>query len=196
MGQRPDVFPPGGGPLRIYTRAGDGGETGLWGGRRARKDDPRVEACGAVDELNAAVGWARALDPGAEVDAVLEAVQRDLLQVGADLADPGGRDGAAPRLGPDRVRALEEAIDRLDARLPRLDRFILPGGSPAGAALHVARTVGRRAERRVVALAGREAVNPQVIAYLNRLSDLLFVLARTANRAAGIPETTWEAERR
>jgi len=172
--------------VKIYTRTGDAGETGLFGGRRVRKDDARVEAYGAVDEANAQIGAARAASP-AVVAALLGGVQSDLLHLGAELAAPAG----PARIGPAHVRALEAAIDRFTAELPPLRQFVLPGGNAAAAALHVARTVTRRAERRCVALSATATVEPEALIYLNRLSDLLFVLARHANVAAGAAEEPW-----
>lgn len=181
----------------IYTRTGDRGETGLFGGRRVPKDDLRVEACGAVDELNALLGVVAALpEPGIDRDRIL-ALQRTLFEVGADLATPpdaSETSGSATvvRLQGRAAAELEHAIDAVEAGLAPLTAFILPGGSPGAAALHHARTVCRRAERRCVALARSEPVNPCVLQYLNRLSDLLFVLAREANRAAGSPDVPWK----
>lgn len=172
--------------MKIYTRTGDGGETALFGGRRVRKDDRGVEACGAVDELNAHLGVCRAWAAG-DPARLLAGLQADLLLIGADLAAPEG----PPRVGRDHVGALEAAIDRVSADLPPLRNFILPAGGAGAAALHVARTVARRAERRCVALAGARPVNPHALAYLNRLSDLLFVLARQANASAGAAEEPW-----
>ena len=174
---------------RIYTKTGDRGTTALGSGRRVRKDHPRIEACGAVDELNAALGLALAAGLDGEATAILEAVQNDLFDLGADLTVPVGppsRGRGAKRRAPLRMTAahvapLEAAIDRCNARLEPLSSFVLPGGSLASAWLHHARTVCRRAERRLVALAQRESLNPQAIVYLNRLSDLLFVLGRRAN---------------
>ncbi|HEY8498530.1 MAG TPA: cob(I)yrinic acid a,c-diamide adenosyltransferase [Limnochordales bacterium] len=186
---------------RLYTRRGDAGETGLLGPRRVRKDHPRVEACGALDELSAHLGWARAecsaVPALAEVAAVLERVQHRLLDVGAELAlDPAQPSPPpVPRVGAAEVAWMESEIDRHQARLPPLTAFILPGGSRAAAALHVARTVARRAERRVVALSGGEPVRAEVLAFLNRLSDLLFVLARLANHLQGEPEVRWQPGR-
>ena len=162
---------------RIYTRAGDGGETGLGDGARVAKDHPRVEAYGQVDELNAVLGLAAAhvADPG-----LIRSVQNDLFDVGADLCVPGGDDGRL-RVTAAQAERLEREIDRLNAGLQPLSSFVLPGGTPAAAWLHLARTVCRRAERAVVTLARSEPVNPQVVVYLNRLSDLLFVMARAAN---------------
>lgn len=180
---------------RIYTRTGDAGETGLIGGRRVAKDDVRVEAYGALDELNSAVGAARAFLHGgtpsrADLDAAFDQIQRDLFTLGAEIAAPG-KEGEGPRVGAADVEALERLIDRFDAALPELRVFILPGGAPAGALLHVARTVARRAERRVVTLSRNESLNPEVLRYLNRLADLLFVLARTVNARAGAGEAEW-----
>ncbi|MDQ7828754.1 MAG: cob(I)yrinic acid a,c-diamide adenosyltransferase [Armatimonadota bacterium] len=181
---------------RLYTRTGDAGETGLIGGRRVPKDDPRVEAYGTLDELNSAIGAARAFlgDAPPAVTRALEQVQHRLFALGAEIAAP---DPAAAGVRPctaDDVGALEHLIDAVQAELPALRVFILPGGSPAGSLLHVARTVARRAERRVVALARAEPLNPEVLRYLNRLSDLLFVLARAVNQAAGRPETPWDKD--
>jgi cob(I)alamin adenosyltransferase len=169
--------------MRIYTRTGDQGFTGLSGGARARKSDPRIEALGAVDETNAALGLARAhTREDAVLDPILEGLQHRLFDLGADLASPG----AQGRITPAQIEGLEEAIDRLEADLEPLRAFILPGGGPAAAALHLARTVARRAERALVAMEGAgEAFDPNALAMLNRLSDLLFVAARHANRAAG-----------
>ena len=178
--------------MKIYTRTGDSGQTSLFGGSRVRKDDRRVEAYGEVDELNAWLGLARAnpLDP--DVDGEIVQIQRDLFALGAQLADPS--DKLAPAvtkamMGDADVARLEQTIDRFEASLPPLRKFILAGGSPAGAALHVARTVCRRAERRIVAL--DPPVDPILLRYVNRLSDLLFVLARVANQRAGAAETEW-----
>jgi cob(I)alamin adenosyltransferase len=165
----------------------------LFDGTRVSKADARVDAYGDVDELAAILGLARAYGLHAELDAIVERIQKDLFAVGACLADPRHRISARVEkvaLGGDHVSALEEAIDRLEAALTPLRRFILPGGSLGGAALHLARTVCRRAERRVVGL-GSDAVDPVVVVYLNRLSDLLFVMARAANAHAGTPETEW-----
>jgi cob(I)alamin adenosyltransferase len=173
---------------RIYTKTGDRGTTALGSGRRVVKDHPRIEACGDVDELNAALGVALASGLDIEAAAILRAVQNDLFDLGADLTLPSGPRGSrrqarrAPlRMTAAHVKPIETAIDRCNARLGPLTSFVLPGGSTASAWLHQARTVCRRAERRVVALARRETVNPQAIVYLNRLSDLLFVLGRRAN---------------
>ena len=184
---------------RITTKTGDRGTTALGDGRRLRKDHPRIEATGAVDELNAVLGLAIASDPASGDAGLLRDVQNDLFDLGADLTLPPGR-GAARRRAPLRlteahVRPLEEAIERANAALVPLRTFVLPGGSPAAAWLHLARTVCRRAERRLVTVARRETLNPQAIVYLNRLSDLLFVLARRANRD-GREDVLWVPGRR
>jgi cob(I)alamin adenosyltransferase len=181
--------------VKIYTKTGDDGTTGLFGGARVPKDDARVIAYGTVDELNAAIGVARASEPAAFADELLEAVQRDLFTLGAELAAPDAARAAralpgAP-IGDDAVGTLERAIDAQEARLTPLKQFVLPGGAPKAAALHVARTVCRRAERQVVALGHATPVSPAMVRYLNRLSDLLFVLARGANAAAGRSDVTW-----
>lgn len=180
---------------KIYTRSGDRGETALFGGQRVPKDHPRVEAYGAVDELNAALGVAVAFIRQRTIVRLLQGVQNDLFDIGAELASarPVRRDAeGAFSLAEAKIEGLEEAIDRYDARLPPLHTFILPSGSREGALLHLARTVCRRAERAVVALAHQEPVNPDVISYINRLSDLLFVLARYVNKAAGSQERPWQ----
>jgi cob(I)alamin adenosyltransferase len=178
--------------VKIYTRTGDTGQTSLFGGARVSKADARVEAYGDVDELNAWIGLSRAVAPDPDVDSLLVQIQRDLFAVGAQLADPAEQIGARVTkagLGDEDVQRLEDAIDRLEIEVPPLRRFILAGGSPAGAALHVTRTVCRRAERRIVSLV--PPVDPLLVRYVNRLSDLLFVLARVVNHRAGIPETEW-----
>jgi len=178
---------------KIYTRTGDGGETALFDGTRVRKSDPRVDACGHVDELNAMLGVARASGADLALADQLLQLQHDLFALGARLADPNVRIAGRVRkaaLGHDDVRRLEAWIDEAEATLEPLRRFILPGGSLAGAALHAARTVCRRAERQMVSL-GEGAVEPALLAYANRLSDLLFVLARVANARAGVDDVEW-----
>jgi cob(I)alamin adenosyltransferase len=180
--------------MKIYTKTGDTGETGLIDGSRVPKDHARVAAYGDVDELNAALGVVRTHAEDPALDALLAAVQRDLFALGAQLADPKERIAerkAKAAISAGRVRALERAIDRREAELPALRAFILPGGSRLGAFLHLARTVCRRAERSVVQLARGERVDPALIVYLNRLSDLLFVLARHASHRLGQPEDRW-----
>ncbi len=175
---------------RIYTRGGDSGETSLGGGRRVPKHDPRVAAYGTVDEANAAIGCARLHTMG-EADAMLERVQNDLFDLGADLATPeGGKDGAL-RIAEAQVERLEKEIDALNEDLKPLDSFVLPGGGAAAAYLHLARTVTRRAERLITRLAEGEAVNPLAIRYVNRLSDHLFVLARHLNNG-GEDDVLWK----
>jgi cob(I)alamin adenosyltransferase len=176
--------------VKIYTKTGDEGETGLFGGGRVPKDDPRVQAYGDVDETNAAIGFAASLElPIFEVDA-LQAIQRDLFAIGAELATP---DPAKLRtaLAADRVSSLEKLIDHYETYLPPLKNFILPGGTPKAAAFHLARTICRRAERSVVTLARDAQINPLIIHYLNRLSDLLFMLARGANKQARRSDIAW-----
>lgn len=183
--------------MKIYTKTGDRGETDLVGGIRVSKADSRVDAYGEVDELNAALGVARAAGVDPEISGILAGVQRDLFALGARLADPADRlAGKAPKtaLGAADVERLERWIDRLDAELPRLGHFILAGGTPAGAALHLARAVCRRAERRIVSISGTEGrgvLEPELLAYVNRLSDFLFVLARIVNHRAGVAEIEW-----
>jgi cob(I)alamin adenosyltransferase len=183
--------------MKIYTKTGDAGDTGLFGGGRVPKSHPRVEAYGEVDELNATIGLARSIEMMPRIDEVLAPIQRDLFAIGALLATPDREkmrqhlDKA--RVDEERVAELEQAIDDGDRELEPLKSFIMPGGTPKAAALHVARTVCRRAERRVVELQElHETEIPQlVVIYLNRLSDLLFTLARVANRRAGAGEVTW-----
>jgi cob(I)alamin adenosyltransferase len=180
--------------MKIYTRTGDQGQTGLYGGTRVSKSDARVAAYGDVDELNACLGMARAQgELAGDLAELLEQLQKDLFAIGARLADPAEK--IAERVtkvavtGAD-VARLEGWIDRLEAELPPLRRFILPGGSRAGALLHFSRTVCRRAERAIVSL-GIEHVDEHLLIYVNRLSDLLFVLARAVNHRGGQPETEW-----
>jgi cob(I)alamin adenosyltransferase len=181
--------------VKIYTKTGDAGETGLWGGLRVRKDALRVHAYGTVDECNAAVGLARAAGIDAGLDQLLADVQNQLFVVGADLATPGEGGTTIPRVGEAEVQFLEANIDALEAELEPLKQFILPGGTAAAAQLHLARTICRRAERWVVSLAAEEALNTQVQTYLNRLSDFLFVVARSANFRAGTPDVPWVSPR-
>jgi cob(I)alamin adenosyltransferase len=176
---------------RIYTRTGDKGETGLVGGTRISKGSPRVEAYGNVDELNSVLGLARAFLKDKEIDLILEEVQRDLFVAGADLASSGGATREVPRISKERVAEMEKTIDKFEGELVPLRAFILPGGGAAGSLLHYARTVARRAERRIVTLSKTEKVNEQVIPYMNRLSDLLFVVARVANHRENKAEIEW-----
>jgi cob(I)alamin adenosyltransferase len=176
--------------VKIYTKTGDEGETGLFGGGRVPKDDPRVQAYGDVDELNAWIGFAVAIHLPSFEAKVFEAIQRDLFTIGAELATPNAAK-LRTSLEASTVSTLESVIDSYDGKLAPLKNFILPGGSPKGAALHVARTVCRRAERAVVTLARAQQVNPLIVHYLNRLSDLLFVLARAVNMQAGHDDIAW-----
>jgi cob(I)alamin adenosyltransferase len=182
--------------MRIYTRTGDQGETGLFGGQRAMKNHPRVMAYGEIDELNTLLGICVAGCPDEELKALLERLQADLFVVGADLATPqdeGDRVGSrvVQRVSEGMCAALEGLNDRYTEGVPALETFILPGGTPLAAQLHFARAVCRRAERAVITASGRETLNPEVVVYLNRLSDLLFTLARAANHRADHPETPW-----
>ena len=177
--------------MRIYTKTGDSGETGMLGGRRVGKDDPRIAAVGTIDELNATLGVARAAHLPSELDSALGRVQRELFHLGAWLSAAPGDSAATTCIGDDHVADLEKEIDRLDERLPPLTAFILPGGSVAGAHVHLARCVCRRAERCVVAAFGADGVGATGVKYLNRLSDLLFVGARAVNQADDVPETEW-----
>jgi len=179
--------------MRIYTRTGDNGTTGLLGGQRVSKDSPRVEAYGTVDELNAHLGLAIAyLQAHPTFSEILQQVQNHLFVIGAELAVPVGKKPIIKPIGEEEVQALERHIDALEDTLPPLRHFILPGGAVASAALHVARTVCRRAERRVVTLFHIEPGNPHIITYLNRLADLLFVMARAVNAAEGVQDIIWD----
>jgi cob(I)alamin adenosyltransferase len=181
--------------MKIYTKTGDAGDTGLFGGGRVGKDHPRVEAYGDVDELNAMLGLVRAMEPMPRIDEVIVPIQRDLFAIGALLATPDREKMKASlekaRIDDARIRELEGAIDQCEAELEPLRSFIVPGGTAKAASLHVARTVCRRAERRVVALQHTEELPPVVVVFLNRVSDLLFMLARVANRRAGAGEVSW-----
>jgi cob(I)alamin adenosyltransferase len=180
--------------MKIYTRTGDSGETGLLGAGRVRKNVARVEAYGGVDELNACLGAVCAVLTDSGLLDLLASIQRDLFAVGARLADVRkgkARDVEKATIPPQRVSDLERVIDRFEEELPPLKHFILPGGCETGARLHLARAVCRRAERRIVALAAEEEIPAVILAYVNRLSDLLFVLARLVNRRAGAEEIAW-----
>ena len=184
--------------MKIYTRTGDQGTTGLFGGDRVEKNHPRIEAYGTVDETNAYLGLARAHlhdQPGAaRLELLLARLQSELFILGADLATPQNARATVPRIEASHIAALEHAIDALEADLPPLKHFILPGGTVAAGMLHVARTVCRRAERLTVAAAEQDTLSPNTAIYLNRLSDLLFVLARWTNHQAGIDEAQWKPE--
>jgi cob(I)alamin adenosyltransferase len=179
--------------MKIYTKTGDRGDTRLFDGSNVRKHNDRVEAYGDVDELSSSIGAAASFLPDAVLTSMLVDIQKDLFSIGAQLADPKlrERDGGKFQLPPERVKNLEEAIDRFETELPPLRHFILAGGGHAGALLHIARTVCRRAERRVVRLSEIVDVSPGVIEYLNRLSDFLFVLARLVNHREGKQEVQW-----
>ena len=181
-------------PVKIYTRTGDDGTTGVLGPTRLPKHAPRIDAYGQVDELNATLGVARSLDTKGLVEPDLASIQWLLFHLGAELAttDPKGLDRLV-RVTDDDVAAVEALIDRLDGGMPPLTAFILPQGTPLAAQLHVCRTVCRRAERAVVALAEKEAIEPRLVRYLNRLADLLFVMARWCNHRAGVAETEWQS---
>jgi cob(I)alamin adenosyltransferase len=183
--------------VKIYTKTGDAGETGLFGGPRVRKSDPRVEAYGEVDELNASVGAVRALVEDPDIERELARIQEELFCVGAELATPHGAKArsAIPPVEASWAARLEGAIDAWSQELSPLSKFVLPGGTRAAAALHLARTVCRRAERRTVALTAEAEVLPAVLVYLNRLSDFLFVAARVANHRARKEEPLWDPKR-
>ncbi len=179
--------------MKIYTKTGDKGDTSLFGGQRVPKDALRIEAYGTVDELNSVLGIVRADNKQKEIDEILEHVQNELFVLGADLATPRPSNAKQiRRVEPKDAMRLEKTIDKLEAKLEPLRAFILPGGSPVAARLHFARTVCRRAERAVVRLSRNEDIGEAITIYLNRLSDLLFVLARYANRCAGVSETKWK----
>lgn len=184
--------------MKIYTKTGDAGETGLYGGERVKKTAQRVEAYGTVDECNSAIGLARAHLTDTELDAVLSGLQNALFDVGADLATPNDSPYAknVSRIDDTDVGALETLIDRLQEQCPPFTNFIHPGGTPASAALHVARTVARRAEREVLRLEAEEPTNHEVARYLNRLSDFLFILSRVVNARAGVSEAAWHVKGR
>jgi cob(I)alamin adenosyltransferase len=180
--------------MKIYTKTGDDGTTGLFGGPRVAKDAPRIEAYGTVDELNAVLGLVRTELLPTAIDALIERVQNELFDLGAELATPDPAAKGTVGIGAEQIARLETAIDEHDLRLSPLKQFILPGGSRGAAALHLARCVCRRAERRLVSLAAvsAERISPHLVVYLNRLSDLLFVLARAVNAAAGVEDVPWK----
>ena len=184
--------------MKIYTRTGDDGSTGLFGGGRVSKAALRVEAYGTVDELNAVLGWSACQVSDDAIRSRIELMQHDLFALGTDLATPppeeGRRRPVTPALPTARVREMEEWIDEAADELPELRAFILPGGTPGAAALHVARTVCRRAERAVVALAAEEPVDPAGVHYLNRAADLLFMFARIENHRSGAADVEWRQE--
>ena len=179
--------------MKIYTRTGDSGSTGLYGGPRVSKDDERIHAFGSVDELNAAIGVSRCHSVGGTLDSQLAQIQHELFSIGAELATPHPDDHQTRLIGDRHIARLENWIDDHEQGLPELRQFILPAGTAAAVALHLARSVCRRAERHVVTLAHREGsdVANDLIVYLNRLSDLLFVMSRVANRDAGVADEGW-----
>jgi cob(I)alamin adenosyltransferase len=181
--------------VKIYTKTGDSGQTSLFGGGRVSKDHPRTAAYGDVDELNSTIGLARVTAPVELFDGLLEAVQRDLFAIGGRLATPEPEKVAKAMekavLPPERAESFERAMDDAERELPPLRAFVLPGGTPKAAALHLARTVCRRAERSAVHLGREDELPQEILVYLNRLSDLLFTLARLANHRAGAPDSTW-----
>lgn len=179
--------------MKIYTKTGDDGQTGLFRGPRISKHHPRVDAYGNIDELNALLGVTLAEVAHPEIYELLSSIQHDLFELGADLATPPQeKEDEELRIPESMVERLEQAIDRFEETLPPLTEFILPGGSKGGAGLHYARTVCRRAERAVTLLKEQTLVNPAILHYLNRLSDLLFVLARVENQTSGSPEVKWK----
>ncbi len=182
--------------VKIYTKVGDGGSTYLFSGKKVRKDDPRIETCGAVDELNAVLGLAKSFASDEPLKKKLEEIQKLLHVLGADLASPPGArtPKGVPRISPLHAARVEKEIDALEASLPPLKNFILAGGSPAGAALHLARTVCRRAERALVPLLKKKQASLDAQIFLNRLSDYLFLLARETNLRSGAAETPWMPE--
>ena len=182
---------------RIYTRGGDDGTTGLGGGQRVRKNSVRIEAIGAVDDVNSQIGLVVACGPDPDLARTLREVQNDLFHLGADLCmlDEDKQRFPGPTIEQRHIDALERVVDELTAKLGPLENFILPGGSTCAARLHVARSVCRRAERTVVALAEEEPINPLTVKYLNRLSDALFVMAREENRGRGVPDVTWDSRK-
>jgi cob(I)alamin adenosyltransferase len=175
--------------VKIYTRTGDAGDTSLLGGSRVAKDDPRIDAYGTVDELNSHLGLVRAVWQGGPIDEALHEVQRDLFEIGAQLSSTSGKFAG---VRPERIAALESAIDEMESELTPLTSFILPGGSAAASHLHVARTVCRRAERLVVALRDESEGSSNTLTYLNRLSDYLFVAARLANARMNVADVPWQ----
>jgi cob(I)alamin adenosyltransferase len=180
---------------RVYTKTGDDGTTGLGSGARIAKDSPRIEAYGTVDELNSQIGVALAAGVHEPAAAALRTIQNELFHLGSDLCIPeeDKKRTPVPRIEERHVLALETLMDRLSKELSPLENFILPGGSPAAAALHVARTICRRAERRVLSLSRQEPIGAQVVPYLNRLSDALFVMARYENKRSGSADTLWDS---
>jgi cob(I)alamin adenosyltransferase len=182
--------------MKIYTKTGDAGETGLWGGGRIGKDDLRIHAYGTVDECNCQIGLVRAIGVDRQLDAILGEIQDQLFIVGTDMATPGDTPPAIARTNPEMTTRLEDWIDSLEQALPPLKQFILPGGHQAAAQLHLARTICRRAERWVASLIRQDRAHAEALKYLNRLSDFLFVAARSVNHRFGVGDTPWNNPRR
>jgi cob(I)alamin adenosyltransferase len=183
--------------MKIYTKTGDKGETSLFGGQRVSKDDLRLEAYGTVDELNSIIGVVIAETVNKETAEILTRVQNDLFTLGSDLASPldkVNRNFVIPRINKDKIEKLETFIDSIEYKLPELKSFILPGGCKTASFLHLARTVCRRGERRVVSLSGKVDIGTNPVVYLNRLSDLLFVLSRFENLSSGHPDIEWKKD--
>ena len=182
--------------MKIYTKTGDAGETGLFGGARVSKASLRVAAYGDVDELNSAIGWARVAISDTDLDALLNQIQHDLFEVGAELGSTAARQekGGLPLIEETQVETLERAIDKYEEGPPALQSFVLPGGSESAARFHLTRCICRRAERGIVALGAQETLRGELFRYLNRLSDLLFVLARYANHTAGVEDIPWKGQ--
>jgi len=181
--------------VKIYTKTGDKGQTGLFGGKRVQKSSARINAYGTVDELNAAIGVALCNAIDEEVKSVLWKLQNQLFTLGADLATPlevESKNISIPRVSEDDISGSEKAIDFFESQLEEIRFFILPGGSKSAAQLHLARTICRRAEREIVVLAQQEEINQKIVIFVNRISDLLFVLSRIENKASGIPDQKWE----
>ncbi|MSQ46687.1 MAG: cob(I)yrinic acid a,c-diamide adenosyltransferase [Ignavibacteria bacterium] len=178
--------------MKIYTKTGDKGETSLYGGKRVSKDILRIECYGTVDELNSVIGLARSNKCAKKIDNILKIIQNELFVIGADLATPNEVKSKTDKIADENILQLEKFIDTLDSELPQLQNFILPGGSKCGALIHFARTVSRRAERLVVSLSKQEKIDNQIIIYLNRLSDLLFVMARFQNKQDKKTEYKWD----
>ena len=181
--------------MKIYTKTGDAGTTGLFGGPRVSKDDPRICAYGSVDELNAVLGIVRSVGLDDQLDSLLKTVQDSLFSIGAELATPEPEKHALKWAGATHVATLEHAIDEFDSRLPPLRTFVLPGGSPGASHLHLARTVCRRSEREIVKLRHDPRISDvsEIVIFLNRLSDLLFVMARLTNQIQGVPDVPWQS---
>jgi cob(I)alamin adenosyltransferase len=177
--------------VKVYTRTGDKGETGLFSSTRVSKDSPRIHAYGNIDELNSVIGLIRAFSKDEEINSCLEELQRDLFTAGADLASPSNENHEVSRVGADMILELEKSIDKFEGEVPSLKSFILPSGGEAGSLLHFARAVSRRTERSIVVLSKTEKINEHLVPYFNRMSDLLFVMARVANHRERQSEEEW-----